>query len=178
MGNRLTYHKEIDGLRAIAVILVVLFHLKLSTFSGGFIGVDIFFVISGFLISKHILSDLEKGQFSFLEFYIRRVTRLMPALMMTILVTLLVCCVFYTPEDLLYVSKQGLAAVFSVSNFFYWFEAGYWDQASDGKVFLHTWSLAVEEQFYLVFPGFLFLIHTLFKKLGVFIIITDVPLAL
>jgi len=129
MGNRLTYHKEIDGLRAIAVILVVLFHLKLSTFSGGFIGVDIFFVISGFLISKHILSDLEKGQFSFLEFYIRRVTRLMPALMMTILVTLLVCCVFYTPEDLLYVSKQGLAAVFSVSNFFYWFEAGYWDQA-------------------------------------------------
>lgn len=161
------YRPEIDGLRAIAVMLVVLFHLKLPGFDGGFVGVDVFFVISGFLITGIILSDLGSGKFSLADFYIKRVARLIPALLATLSVTLILSAFIMTPEDLVYTAKQAMSAVFSFSNVFYWSEAGYWDSSSYSKAFLHTWSLGVEEQFYFLYPLTLVLVFRLLGRNGV-----------
>nr|WP_282450124.1 acyltransferase family protein [Microbulbifer sp. CAU 1566] len=161
------YRPEIDGLRAIAVVLVVLFHLKLSGFEGGFVGVDIFFVISGFLITGIVLNDLGRGKFSLADFYMKRVARLIPALLATLAGSLLLSAFIMTPEDLVYTAKQAISAVFSFSNVFYWSEAGYWDSSSYSKVFLHTWSLGVEEQFYLLYPLTLVVVFRLLGREGV-----------
>ncbi len=152
MSNALRYRPDVDGLRAVAVTLVLLFHLEISMFSGGFVGVDVFFVISGFLITSKIVSDLNKGQFSLIDFYLARTRRIVPALMATVVLTLLVAGFIYSPAALKELSESAFSALASVSNVYFWMTSGYFDAAAETKALLHTWSLGVEEQFYLVWP--------------------------
>jgi len=153
----LKHRSEIDGLRAVAVIPVILFHAGFSTFSGGFVGVDIFFVISGYLIATIILANMEKGTFSLVEFYERRARRILPALFFVMLVSLFFAWLWLTPRDLKDFSQSLVAVSTFSSNFLFWSESGYWDVASELKPLLHTWSLGVEEQYYIIFPLFLML---------------------
>ncbi|QNI02388.1 acyltransferase [Halomonas sp. SH5A2] len=147
------YRPDIDGLRTVAVMSVLLFHAGFSSFSGGFIGVDVFFVISGYLITMIIKEEVERtGHFSFSNFYVRRIRRLLPALLFTLVASLLLGVFLFSPQHLERLGKSTITALFSVSNFFFWSESGYFDTASDLKPLLHTWSLSVEEQFYLVWP--------------------------
>jgi len=152
------YITSIDGLRAIAVLLVLLFHVDVVWFQGGFVGVDVFFVISGFLITRNILRDIERQDFSFSNFYQRRIARLFPALFVTIGLTLAAGYFILSPEDLERLGRVGVLSTLSVSNLFFWSEAGYFDASATTKPLLHTWSLAVEEQFYLIWPATLFLL--------------------
>lgn len=153
----LAYRRDIDGLRAVAVGLVVVYHAGFSVFPGGFIGVDVFFVISGYLITKVIAQDLSQNRFSFREFYRRRIKRLLPAYLALVTATLLAGMCLSLPTHL-DDSAQGIAAssVYA-SNLWFWRESGYFASTSDIKPFLHTWSLGVEEQFYLIFPLLLWL---------------------
>lgn len=134
------------------MLAVVLFHLGLPVFSGGFVGVDVFFVISGYLITRQITERLDAGNFRFGQFYARRIRRLLPALLATIAASTLVASFILLPADLAAFSRSALAALFSVSNIVFYLEAGYWAAASELKPLLHTWSLGVEEQFYLLWP--------------------------
>ncbi|MCO6044222.1 acyltransferase [Aeoliella sp. ICT_H6.2] len=147
------YRPEIDGLRAFAVIPVVLFHMGWSYIPGGFIGVDVFFVISGFLITSIIIKELGQGTFTFRNFWARRVRRILPAMICVTLVTLGVTYAFVFGPDQRVIGKQALASLLSVANIYFWQNAGdYWGQAAEESPFLHAWSLSVEEQFYLFFP--------------------------
>lgn len=146
------YRSEIDGLRCLAVVGVLLCHYKIHLFSGGFAGVDVFFVISGYLITGMILRDIQLGRFSFKSFYVRRARRLLPALYFTLFGSLLVAALVFSPERMQGFSRSLIAAALSASNFLFWSEAGYFDAASNLKPLLHTWSLGVEEQFYLFWP--------------------------
>lgn len=146
------YRHDIDGLRAVAVILIVFYHARLSNLPGGFIGVDVFFVISGYLITRLIVSEVKTGTFSFSGFYMRRLRRLGPALLATVALTLIAGWLFLPPSLYQDTAASALAALASVSNFYFWQQTGYFDTASAYKPLLHTWSLAVEEQFYLVWP--------------------------
>jgi peptidoglycan/LPS O-acetylase OafA/YrhL len=165
------YHREIDGLRAIAVLVIVLFHLQIPGFQGGFIGVDVFFVVSGFLITELIVSRLKTGEFSFRDFYVRRVTRIIPALAVTVAAVLLCSLFFQLPKELMHTARQSIYALLSVSNFFFWSESNYWEPVAETYVLLHTWSLGVEEQFYLVYPLMLFAAHRLGGSRGVVIVL-------
>ena len=147
-----TYRPDIDGLRAIAVLLVVLYHARIS-FRGGFVGVDVFFVISGYLITGLMLRDLELGRFSLADFWERRVRRIFPALAVMSCVTVAAGSLLLFPEDLSALGSSLLAQVSLVSNLYFWSDSGgYFAGAAEEKPLLHTWSLAVEEQFYLVMP--------------------------
>jgi peptidoglycan/LPS O-acetylase OafA/YrhL len=149
---------EIAGLRAVAVIAVVLFHLKIDGFQGGFVGVDVFFVISGYLISRNILLDLQAGRFSLGQFYIRRTRRIYPALIFTVMATYLLGALWCSPEMFLDLAKEATHALLSISNIQYWRESHrYFAANSDELALLHCWSLSVEEQFYLVWPAFIIL---------------------
>ena len=154
MNDKLKYIPEIDGLRAIAVILVVFYHLKIPFFSGGFLGVDIFFVISGFLITRIILNELViTKHFSIIKFYLRRVRRIIPVLLLVIITTIPFSWILFLPDALTDYSKSSLASLLFSSNFYFYFtEQEYGAQSSLLKPLLHTWSLAVEEQFYIFFP--------------------------
>lgn len=149
------YRPDIDGLRAVAVLSVMLFHLDVALFSGGFTGVDVFFVISGYLITNIIVSDLELGKFSFSRFYLRRVRRLFPALFVTLVATWVAGYYFLSPHHYQGLSASVVSSIFFTSNFLFWSEAGYFDTEAIYKPLLHTWSLAVEEQFYFVWPALL-----------------------
>ncbi len=149
------YRAEIDGLRALAVIPVILFHAGFSLFSGGFVGVDVFFVISGYLITTIIIEDIEKDQFSIKNFYERRARRILPALFFVMLVCIPFSWLWMSPNELQKFSESLIAVSFFSSNFLFWTEAGYFATAAEFKPLLHTWSLAVEEQYYLLFPVFL-----------------------
>jgi len=151
-SGTLDYRPDIDGLRALAVILVVLFHAGVAPVSGGFIGVDVFFVISGYLITRLIVKERAEGRFTFGAFYIRRIKRLFPALFFTILVTLAVGWFMFPPTGYELLAESAAYAVISISNFLFWEQAGYFDIGADIKPLLHTWSLSVEEQFYLLWP--------------------------
>lgn len=151
------YRREIDGLRAVAVLPVILFHAGFSTFSGGYVGVDVFFVISGYLITTILINDLEKGRFSLLHFYERRARRILPALFVVMLACLPFAYMWMLPEQLKDFAQSLVAVVFFVSNVLFWREDGYFAPAAELKPLLHTWSLAVEEQYYLIFPIFLLL---------------------
>lgn len=148
----LKYRPEIDGLRALAVIPVILYHAGFLAFSGGFIGVDIFFVISGYLISTIIISEIESGAFSIVEFYEKRARRILPALFFVIICCLPFAWLWLLPEDMKSFSQSLLAVPTFVSNILFWKTSGYFDVIAELKPLLHTWSLAVEEQYYLLFP--------------------------
>ncbi len=150
---RLQNRKEIDGLRAIAVLAVVAFHLDIVGLSGGFAGVDIFFVISGYLITRLIRSDVAAGTFRFSEFYARRARRLFPAMFVAVFVTFVVGAFVMSPVAFENLSFSALAATLSVSNITFWLQSGYFDESNWTKPLLHTWSLGVEEQFYLLWPA-------------------------
>lgn len=155
------YRAEIDGMRALAVVPVILFHAGLPGFSGGYVGVDVFFVISGFLITAIIVSDLRSGSFSMLQFYERRIRRIFPALFVVCLVCVPFALLWMIPFELKNFGRS-LASVFLLSsNFLFYSESGYFAYASELKPLLHTWSLSVEAQFYLVFPILLLFLHKL-----------------
>jgi len=158
-ARSLAYRPDVDGLRAIAVLLVLLFHCQFATFAGGFIGVDVFFVISGFLISSLILADLRKGTFSFYQFYARRIRRLFPALLVTVLLSMALAVFVLAPDHLIDAAKSGGLATISLSNFYFAMAASYFDPSAQSKPFLHMWSLSLEEQFYLFWPFILFLLY-------------------
>lgn len=151
------YRREIDGLRAIAVLPVLLFHAGFQLFSGGYIGVDIFFVISGYLITSIIINELEFGTFSIVKFYERRARRILPALFLVILVSLPFAWLWMSPTGLKDFSKSVVAVSLFLSNILFWKETGYFATANELKPLLHTWSLALEEQYYVLFPVFLML---------------------
>jgi peptidoglycan/LPS O-acetylase OafA/YrhL len=155
------YRPDIDGLRAVAVISVVVFHAFPGALPGGFVGVDIFFVISGYLISGIILSGIERGHFSFLDFYARRVRRILPALVLVLLTTAVLGFLLLLPDEYLRLKRHVIAATVFLSNFALWSEAGYFDVSSNLKPLLHLWSLGVEEQFYTVWPFVLVLMFKL-----------------
>ena len=162
---KLIYQPHIDGLRALAVLAVIIYHLEIKFFNfiflpGGFLGVDIFFVISGYLISLIILQELKirRGKFSFLNFYQRRARRILPALFTVMLFTMPFTFYFLIPNFLIDNSKSIVSSLFFLSNYYFW-SLGYgYDmlQFVSFQPFLHTWSLSVEEQFYLIFPIVLF----------------------
>jgi peptidoglycan/LPS O-acetylase OafA/YrhL len=146
------YRREIDGLRALAVIPVILFHAGFQTFSGGFVGVDVFFVISGYLITRIILSEKEAGTFSLVNFWERRARRILPALSLVLLVSIPLAWFSLLPGDMKEFSDSLVAVSVYASNILFWRTSGYFDTSSELRPLLHTWSLAVEEQFYLFFP--------------------------
>ena len=146
------YRPDIDGLRAIAVLSVVFYHYGIGGLQGGFVGVDVFFVISGYLITGIIQSELGAGGFSFVRFYERRVRRLLPALYAMVVLTAIPSFHYLLPSERSEFFRSVIAVVTFTSNFFFWFQTGYFDHAAVEKPLLHTWSLAVEEQFYLVLP--------------------------
>src|SRR5258708_7906370 len=149
------YRADIDGLRAVAVLLVFAYHLGTARVRGGFVGVDVFFVISGYLIGSIILSEIDSGKFSLLSFYERRVRRILPALFVALAVCAVLAYKFFLPAELDEFAKSFLAATFSFSNVFFYHQAGYFEGPAAMKPLLHTWSLAVEEQFYIFLPLFL-----------------------
>ena len=149
------YRPEIDGLRALAVLPVIFFHAGFEWFSGGFVGVDVFFVISGYLITTIIISEMIENKFSVARFYDRRARRILPALLLVLLSCLPFSLILLTPNDLIDFSQSLIAVSSFSSNIFFWLESGYFDTAAELKPLLHTWSLAVEEQFYILFPIFL-----------------------
>ncbi len=155
--THLKYRSDIDGLRAIAVLLVVGFHAFPFWFPGGFIGVDLFFVISGFLISLIIIDSLGKSRFSFVEFYSRRIKRIFPALLLVLNFSFAFGWFLLLPEEYKQLGKHIAGGAGFFSNFLFWNEDGYFDNSSETKPLLHLWSLGVEEQFYIVWPLFLWL---------------------
>ncbi len=149
----MNHRRDIDGLRALAVLPVILYHAGVEFFSGGFVGVDVFFVISGFLITGIIKSEVDAGRFSVINFYERRARRILPAFFMIVAVTAGVGWFTMLPEDYQGFAASAIASALFVSNMFFWAQAdNYFDAPAETKPLLHTWSLAVEEQFYLIFP--------------------------
>ena len=149
------YRPEIDGLRALAVVPVVLYHAGIPGFSGGYVGVDIFFVISGYLITMLILRDVEAGCFSIVRFYERRARRILPALIFVTLACVPIAWISMIPKDFDDFAASIWSVALFVSNFHFWLESGYFDTAIELKPLVHTWSLAVEEQYYIIIPLFL-----------------------
>lgn len=155
--NQADYRAEIDGLRALAVLSVVLFHLGETFLPGGFVGVDVFFVISGYLISKHILNDINASRFSFKNFYLKRARRILPALYGVILFTAILSLFLLVPEDIKSTGRSALAAIFYKANYHFARDVDYFGPITRELPLLHLWSLSVEEQFYFIFPVLLFL---------------------
>lgn len=146
------YRPDIDGLRAIAILSVVVFHAFPSWIKGGFIGVDVFFVISGFLISTIIFENLDKGTFSLTEFYARRIKRIFPALILVLVACFAFGWFALLADEYQQLGKHIAGGAAFISNFVLWDESGYFDNAADTKPLLHLWSLGVEEQFYIIWP--------------------------
>lgn len=175
------YLSHIDSLRAIAVLLVVLFHLDITFFQGGFIGVDVFFVISGFLITRIIKHEYEQtGSFNFKRFYIRRLRRLIPSLFLILVLVFIISFLIFSPSDFINQAKSMVMASVALSNFHFLETSNYFDTASQFNPLLHTWSLAIEEQFYLIWPLTIFILLRIFlnKKLIPFVVIFLLALSL
>jgi peptidoglycan/LPS O-acetylase OafA/YrhL len=160
----ISYRPDIDGLRAISVLGVIFFHAGLYPFGGGFVGVDVFFVISGYLITRHINSELQSNSFSLRNFYERRARRILPALLFVIALTVPLAWAWLLPQDLKSFSQSVVATLIFASNLYFWRTTDYFSQQSEMRPMLHTWSLAVEEQFYLLFPLLLMLIARFFRR--------------
>lgn len=153
----LKYRADIDGLRAIAVLLVVLFHAKLPI-PGGFVGVDVFFVISGFLITCILDKEIRELRFSYVSFYVRRIKRLIPALFFMLIIVAAYCSYYLMPEDLMSFGKTAVLSMLGISNFYFYLHTNYFESSSTEPL-LHTWSLAVEEQYYIFWPLILMVIY-------------------
>jgi peptidoglycan/LPS O-acetylase OafA/YrhL len=161
--SALEYRADIDGLRAVAVLSVLGFHAGLSKVSGGFVGVDVFFVISGYLISSIVFSEIAASRFSVIGFYERRIRRIFPALFAMLAVSSVFAVVYLLPTELVTYCKSMMAATASISNLYFWKNSGYFDSPTSQPL-LHTWSLAVEEQFYICFPLFLVVVRKFFPQ--------------
>ena len=171
------FRDDIQGLRAIAVLSVLLFHVDFFFLPGGFLGVDVFFVISGFLITGNILRACEDKTFTFGSFFLRRFRRLVPAAVATIALSLIAGYYIMPSDDYEHAGRSGLAALLFSSNVVFWLEAGYFDAASHTKPFLHFWSLSVEEQFYLIWPALVLLAFKFSRKTGVAVVLGVLSLA-
>ena len=158
------FRYDINALRAFAVIAVLLFHLNLPYSTGGFIGVDVFFVISGYLMTRIVFDGIEKNDFSILRFWANRIKRIVPALLILTLVITLVGYFYYLPNEYNVNEKNATASLLFYSNISYWKNISYFEPASDNNIFLHTWSLSVECQFYLLYPVIIYLLFRLLKK--------------
>lgn len=159
--NTSDHRSDIDGLRGVAVLSVIVFHIHSALIPGGFVGVDIFFVISGFVITRNLFQSLEQGRFSIGEFYKRRIRRIAPAMIVVVLVTLVVAQLIMLPEDARKTAKSAVASLASLANVYFWYfqDTSYFADSSLTIPLLHLWSLGVEEQFYLFFPWFLLLTY-------------------
>lgn len=168
----MAYRPDIDGLRSIAVMVVVLFHAGFDTLSGGFIGVDVFFVISGFLITKLLVTEYEAtGRVDFAQFYLRRVRRLFPALFTVLAVSMIPAFLMFTSEDMEETAASAIFSIYSLSNVFFWATSDYFDAGAKLKPFLHTWSLSVEEQFYLFWPVLLLILMKMGRRVAPFVLL-------
>ena len=170
-SKALNYRADIDGLRALAVLSVVIYHFFPKILRGGFIGVDIFFVISGFLIARIIFTHLNENRFSFLSFYSHRIRRIFPALILVLFSTFIFGKIIFFDDEFLNLSKHIFAGSAFFSNFLLWNESGYFDTASEFKPLLHLWSLGIEGQFYIVFPFLLYFAHQKHFRLITLIVI-------
>ena len=158
------YRPEIDGLRAIAVLSVIVFHAGVDVLQGGFVGVDVFYVISGFLITRIVADSLGAGTFSFGAFYARRIKRLFPAASLVLVCTLVAGWFILTPFEYVQLGRSAVASTLFIANAWFMLHSGYFDQSSEVSPLVHMWSLAVEEQFYLIFPAFFFVVYRLFGR--------------
>ena len=169
---QLAYRPDIDGLRAIAVLLVILYHANFSFFTGGFIGVDVFFVISGFLITAIVSGDIQSGTFTYKNFYLRRIRRIIPVLVVVLIATTIPAAILFFPDDFEQHSRLLLYTFFSAANFHLWNSGeNYFNADTDLIPLLHVWSLSVEEQFYFIWPACLVLSYALMKHKHVFLFI-------
>ncbi|HZC94834.1 MAG TPA: acyltransferase, partial [Bradyrhizobium sp.] len=173
------YRSDIDGLRALAVVPVLLYHVGVPGFGGGFVGVDIFFVISGYLICGMIDADIRNGSFSLANFYKRRILRILPALFVMFLVSSVLAYIYCLPVELEDYSKSLASAVGSISNVYFAKTAGYFEAPAETKPLLHTWSLGVEEQFYFVVPLLMLFAYRILPKRAklIFAIVTVLSFA-
>lgn len=152
------YRADIDGLRAIAVLSVVFYHFSRSFLPGGYLGVDMVFVISGFLITSIIWRQIQDGSFSIVQFYDRRIRRIIPALLLLLTLVTLAASILLLPADLVGYSKSLLATLGFVANIYFWRDTDYFSRMAEEKPLLHLWSLSAEEQFYIIFPLLLVLL--------------------
>ncbi|MCB1690330.1 MAG: acyltransferase [Halioglobus sp.] len=159
--SKTEYIPALEGMRSLAVLAVLLFHLETDFVAGGFLGVDLFFIISGFIITRNLLFDMDQQRFSLKDFYYRRFRRIVPALVTTIFFTLLFAILIVPPAELALSAKSAVFSLLSVGNINFWLESGYFDSSAHTKPLLHTWSLSVEEQFYILWPSLLLLASSL-----------------
>jgi peptidoglycan/LPS O-acetylase OafA/YrhL len=159
----IAYRPDIDGLRAVAIVPVIFYHAGIAPFGGGFVGVDVFFVISGYLIAAFILGQIDRGKFSLRNFYVRRIRRIFPALFVMMAFCAAIGWSLLTPQDYRLLGESIFATVLFSSNVLFWLQSGYFAAPLEQRPLLHTWSLGVEEQFYLVFPIFLVLLCRFFR---------------
>ena len=162
--KRISFRQDINGLRAISVLAVVFYHADIEFLKGGWLGVDVFFVISGYLISNIIISQINEGIFSFRNFYIRRTKRILPALFSTLLLTIPFAYFLLPPKAMGEFIDSMLASIFFFANYHFMNLDFYVAESTKFMPLLHTWSLAIEEQYYLIFPLFAFIIYKYFKK--------------
>ncbi len=164
MSSKLAYRPDIDGLRAVAVLSVLFYHAGIKLFPGGFVGVDVFFVISGYLITSIIVREIKANEFRLINFYERRIRRIYPALFAVVAFTLLVSALLYDAMEYTEIGKSAISVTFFLSNVLFWSESGYFETPSTLKPLLHAWSLSVEEQFYILFPLLILLVVRFFKS--------------
>lgn len=176
MTVSIVYRPEVDGLRALAVLPVILFHAGVDGFGGGFVGVDVFFVISGYLITSIIVEDLAQGRFTIVGFYERRARRILPALLLVMAACVPFARLWMLPDELIDFGHSLAAAALFGSNVLFWRETGYFSAAAELQPLLHTWSLAIEEQFYLLYPLVLMLVWRL-RRRRVFAVVAAVTVA-
>jgi peptidoglycan/LPS O-acetylase OafA/YrhL len=165
------YRPEIDGLRSLAIVPILLFHADFALFSGGYIGVDIFFVISGYLITGIILNEINDHKFRLIHFYERRARRILPNLLFVIIFSTLISWFFLSIYDLQSFGKSLLGVATFSSNIYFWLQSGYFSESTELIPLIHTWSLSVEEQFYLFFPILISFSTKLNKKKLFYVII-------
>ncbi|MDE4016060.1 acyltransferase, partial [Glaesserella parasuis] len=166
--NKLSYRPEVDGLRALAVLSVFIYHLNENWLTGGFLGVDIFFVISGFLITRIITTEMVEGKFEFKTFYNRRIKRIYPIFILTLFIASIFSSLVFIRSEGELLRKTIELAVGFVSNFYLSHRQGYFDLAANENPILHIWSLAVEEQYYILFPIILYFLYKKTQKSNIF----------